>query len=81
MLSTLPKEITILFPFYDTDNQHYNIHVISEYWNFLILQNNRAIVTALSTVGLNQFPKPNFGITVMQAFKSFCLYISQDNCA
>lgn len=75
MLTMLPKEITVLLPFYDTDNQHYNNHVISEYRNFLILQSNWAIVTALSTVGLNQFPKSSFDINVMQALKSPSLYL------
>lgn len=73
MLTALPKEITMLFPFYGTDNQHYNIHVISEYWNFLILQSNWAIVMVLSAVGLNQLSKLNFDVNVMQAFKSLSL--------
>lgn len=73
MLTALPKEITMLFPFCGTGNQHYNIHVISEYWNFLILQSNWAIVTVLSTVGLNQLSKLNFDVNVMQAFKSLSL--------
>lgn len=82
MLTVLPKEITVLFPFYDTDNQHYNIHAISEYWNFLSLQSNWTLVTVLSIVGLNEFPKPDFDINVIQTLKiPDYAYISRDNCA
>lgn len=79
-VTMLPKEIAVLFPFYDRDNQQYNIHVISEYWNFLSLQNNWAIVTVLSTVDMNQSPKPNFDINAIQTLKSPSLYLhfSQD---
>lgn len=78
MLTMLPKEITVLFPFYDTDNQHYNIRAISEYWKFVSLQSNWTFVTVLATAGLNEFPKPEFDINVMQALKilRLCLYFS-----